>query len=183
VSAAVARYHGCLGDLPRRLRFVLELRVGIGVPHPLSRAAVSRFLHLPPAQVSSLERRALRRLRATARTRGCAGGGASSSVAEVIGPNLAGLPVLLGGAGIAGIGIGAARYSLPFPGGGSRSIEAPASGASLSGEEAPSVAGNLILFMIMVVGGMGVIGYVATDGMGRAPRHREWLRRQVRRRP
>jgi DNA-binding CsgD family transcriptional regulator len=82
LRALLARLRGCFYALPRRERRVLVLRAGLNGRRPHSRAEIARRLRMSPKNVGRVERRALRRLRRTARTDGCGsvtGGGRSGA--------------------------------------------------------------------------------------------------------
>jgi hypothetical protein len=68
----VLRFQGCLGDMPRSERRVLELRAGVGLPRTRTRAEVARLTGLRRTRVARLERRGLKRLNALAKAGTCA---------------------------------------------------------------------------------------------------------------
>jgi hypothetical protein len=105
----VQRLAGCLSDLPERPRIVLELSAGIGTGRPLTLAAVSRRLNVTIAQARRLQKGALRRLIATARTHACASasGTASGQLADLARTVMSADLTPFGAAG----GVLAARYS------------------------------------------------------------------------
>jgi hypothetical protein len=71
---ALTRLRGCFYALNRRERRVLVLRAGLNGRHALSRRGVAKRLRISRKRVGRIERRALHRLRAAARSDGCATG-------------------------------------------------------------------------------------------------------------
>jgi hypothetical protein len=178
LRAIVARLAGCLGDLPERLRLVLELRTGLGVPHVLSRSAAARYLHVPVRQVAHLERRALRLLRLTARTHDCRPTSVQlTSLGIAVGPG--GEPGE-GGAQAVG-GVMAARYAKLASPRGDR--PASAQGGSNSLGIGVARAGDVLLAILLVLAGMLVIAVLFAEELGLAPRYRRWQERRMRRPP
>jgi sigma-70-like protein len=82
----VQRFNGCLGQLPRSERRVLDLRAGVGRLRPHSRSEVARITHLRRARVVTLERRGLRRLRALNRAGACVDAAATTTVPIIAAP-------------------------------------------------------------------------------------------------
>jgi Sigma-70, region 4 len=171
----------CLGDLPRRLRLVLELRTGIGISRALSLEATARYLHVEVGAVSRLEKRALRVLLRTARTHAC---GASLR-------NSAGLLILGGGAapaagsgGTAVGGVKAARYAKAAltgsPGAGPK--QAASGGGDALGISRPPTAGDTMAAVAVVLAGMLLIAVLFAEELGLGPRYRRWQSRLLRRR-
>lgn len=72
VASYIRHLLGCLGAMPRRLRTVLELLGGVGLPRPLSSQQAAARVHLSLARFKRLERQALVRLRLRARASRCA---------------------------------------------------------------------------------------------------------------
>jgi hypothetical protein len=176
----VARLAGCLGDLPKQLRLVLELRTGLGRSHALSPRAAARYLHLPVRQVVRLERRAVRLLRLTARKHAC--GPSPAQMASL------GIPaaVLAGGQPPSGAqaigGVKAARYTKLPSTPGSRTGGALGATNSLGISRAPG-ASNLLLATLLVLAGMIVIAALFAEELGVSPRYRRWQARHTRRPP
>ena len=73
VAAFVRSLQGCLGAMPRRLRTVLVLLGGVGLPRPLSSRQAAAHLHISLGRLRALERKALLGLRSRAHTNRCAG--------------------------------------------------------------------------------------------------------------
>jgi hypothetical protein len=74
LRAAVGRLKGCFYALSRRERRVIVLRAGLNGRRPHLRSQVARRMNISQRDVRRTERRALRRLRVTARRDGCAAG-------------------------------------------------------------------------------------------------------------
>jgi hypothetical protein len=181
LGAAVHSLAGCLGNLPDRLRLVLQLRAGIGIPRALSAAAVAKRLHLGVRQVLRLQRQGLRRLRTSARTRGCAratAAGARSAALVLDAGSAAGKH---GGASIAAGGVEAARYAKPATPGPAGENASPG-GASALGISRPSAAGNTLLVLAIVLTGALLVAIAFAEELGLGTRYRQW-RAQWGRRP
>jgi hypothetical protein len=177
MTATVARLQGCLSVLPPRSRLALRLRTGLGMPSALEPSAAAARLHLGVARFERLERRAMRELRATARTHSCAR--ASTAVA--------GLLVFIaefdkGAAGPRG-GVEAVRYEaepsppravLPAP---------PSSRDAALGADISPLESGVILALLLLLGGSLVVGLVVADNAGLGPRHAAWRRRIINRVP
>jgi hypothetical protein len=173
LRATVERLQGCLGNLPSQLRLVLELRAGVNAPRALGRAAVAKDLRVSVREVPQLEKRALRRLRLTARSHSCARDTRAPSALLVFtdfGP-------ALGGDGGAAGGVDAVGYT-KSP---SRERSAPTvkraspSGDPLLGIKLPAAAGGAIPVIFIVLAGLLLLGFVyAADELGLGPRHAEW---------
>jgi Sigma-70, region 4 len=183
LRATVKLLQSCLSDLPNRLRLVLELRTGLHVPHALSPSALAGYLHIPAGRISHLERRALRRLRQTARTHFC---GASSQrpAAGVSGGPLSGFGSSRGSGPAGGAlgGVKAVHYT--------KEASSPRHGKSGGGD---SSIGNILgtdIFKandslstaLLILAAMLVIGGMFADALGMGPRHPEWRRRWMHRR-
>ncbi len=183
LRAKVQRLEGCLGDLPNRLRLVLELSTGIGAPHAFSPAAVARLLHVRLAQLARLEKQALRKLRLAAHTHpGCASAGASAvpttaleMATGVWGPGT-------GGMTLASSGVLAAHYS-KSPAGGllGVGVKPPTGGSSSLGLSHPPAASSVLLGVILVLAGILVIGLLFAEELGLGPHFRQWRARVTRR--
>jgi DNA-binding CsgD family transcriptional regulator len=74
LRAVVAKLEACFYALSRRERRVIVLRAGLGGRRPHSRSEVARRLNISRRGVRRVERRALGRLRLTARRDGCTAG-------------------------------------------------------------------------------------------------------------
>jgi len=137
VRRLVARYGGCLQELPTRQRRVLRLRAGVGPAEPASRAAVARRLDLTVTRVRRVEHRALRALRRAGRT-GCA---AVSATGDLVGGADGGATLLA-----SGTGAGGADAAAGADGGGSVGDPGdpadPAGGAGGSGDSSAGGSGG-----------------------------------------
>jgi hypothetical protein len=173
LKALVARFAGCLSDLPERQRRLLELRTGVGASKPLGPHAAAEQLHVGSARFAQLEKQAIRELRGSARTRGC--GGAS----EVVEGVMAFIGEGFGGAhsGASG-GVEAVRYNAA-PNGRAR-LPLPQS-TGLLGAGVSSVASDLILILLLVFGAGLTVGAVVADAAGVGPRHEQWRERVINR--
>jgi Sigma-70, region 4 len=181
LRAKVLLLGACLGDLPRRLRLVLELRTGINVTRALSPEATARYLHVKLSSVSRLEKRALKVLRRTARTHAC-GAAIRDSGGLLI---LAGGAVPAGGAGgTAAGGVKAARYTkgalTASPGTGPK--QASTGGGNALGISRPPAAGDALLAIGVVLAGGLLIAVLFAEELGLGPRYRRWQSRLLRRR-
>jgi hypothetical protein len=177
--AAVRGLQGCLSSLPDRLRLVLQLRTGIGVPSAYSRAAVARYLKIKPKQVSQLERTALRRLRLTAHTHSCLG--AAPSLTSLLVPGGSG-PA--SGAAAASGAVKAARYvKTPAQLSGLHAKPSSPGGESALGLSPSPAARNVLLAVTLVLAGMLLIGVLFAEELGLGPQFRRWHQRWLRRPP
>jgi hypothetical protein len=178
--AAVRGLQGCLTSLPDHLRLVLQLRTGIGLAHPFSRAAVARYLRIKPIQVSRLEGKALRLLRGTARTHSCVG--AAPSIATLLlttGPGgpAAGSPTATGA-------VKAARYAKSAAQLSGLQVKPSSQGGESSLGLSPSpAAGNVLLALALVLSGMLLVGLLFAEELGLGSHYRRWRHRWVRRPP
>jgi DNA-binding CsgD family transcriptional regulator len=109
----LARLHGCFYVLSQRERRVLAFRAGLNRRHALSRREVAKRLQISRKRVGRIERRALHRLRAAARSDGCAAGARNRPEA------LAGVSRFVSAAGIVGqpaaLTVSPFRSSTPSP--------------------------------------------------------------------
>jgi hypothetical protein len=163
----VARYLGCLGNLPDPQRELLELRTGLGVPQPLGPAAAAARMHLGLARFKARERQALHELRGAASTHAC------TQVAGVAAHMASLIAAALGGAGHGGTptgGVEAARYAADpsRPAGESSTL------GSLLGTNIPPVASDAALVLLLALGmGLAVL-LLMGDAIGLGPRHQHW---------
>ena len=180
--AMVRRLSGCLTDLPYELRLVLQLSAGIGVSQPLSPTAVASHLHLSLRRLARLEKRALRQLLVTARTRGC-GRGAEQRMFDV--SVLGGFEAPFGGAAeVASGAVEAARYSKD-PSRTSAGLSAnqpPSRGDSLFATSPPE--GQALLIVVLALEGVLLFGVVFRDRLVELgpPRWAGWRSKWTRRR-
>ncbi len=178
--AAVRRLEGCLGNLPDRLRLVLELSTGIDTTRALSPASVAAFLHVRVGQIPRLERQALQRLRLAARADACGGARDVPS----------GLPVLGGfgpplGSGVATGGVEGVRYAKspsPAPSGLGEKRSSPGID-TLLGINAPPAASEAWLVILVVLPGVLLVAFLFADQLGLGPRHWRWRLPWTRRPP
>jgi hypothetical protein len=174
----VRRLARCLGQLPDELRLVLQLRTGIGTPHPLTRVAVATYLHTSAKRVTRMERRALRLLRSAARTNAC-GRGAVAGDARFA---LAGF----GPPGQAGGATGeveAVRSASSASHRSSGAWRAATHGDSLLGIKAPPEAGQALGIAMITLASLLVVAILFGDRLPLGPRFQEWRSRWVRRPP
>jgi hypothetical protein len=174
--ATVQRLKACLGNLPDRLRLVLELATGINAPRALSSAELAHYLHVRVGRIPRLEKQALGRLRVTARTQTC--GGATQTLPGLLAPSMFGPAV--GNDGSAASGVEAVRYS--------KSPREPVKQASprgnlLLGIDIAYPASGATLIVLLVLAGLLSIGLLFADQLGIGPRHQEWRSRWMRRPP
>jgi hypothetical protein len=176
LMTVVRRLDGCLGQLPDRVRLVLELRAGIDSSRALSRRAVAAYLNLRVGQVTRMERRGLRELRRAARSPGC-----TAEASRL--PGLFTLTSFSPAAYTADSALGgvkAVRY------GKSPSREhrgASRHGGALGlGLPAMTARGAILAIMVALAGALAV-ALLFADGLGLGPRHRRWRRRWMRRPP
>jgi hypothetical protein len=169
LKAQVARFQGCLGDLPATQRELLELRTGLGMPRPLGPRAAASRLHLGPARFARLERQAVRELSDAASAHGCSRmGEVVARVAAFIGAGFGG-----GQAGATG-GVKAVSYSAPAPKpAGIRSSTI----AGLLGAGISTVADDVLLGLLLLMAGCVVVTVILADAAGLGPRHEQWRQR------
>jgi hypothetical protein len=178
LSSAVRRLQGCLRYLPDDLRRVLELMAGVNAPAALSPQAVALQLHVSTLRVSRLERRALRRLRATARTHTCGAVAAGAEDPFAFG----GLAVLVGEEGGPAGGVESAHYAASASS--DLSANVPSHGGdSLFGINNPSLEGGGLLLILALLGGALLIGLRLADGLRLWPTHHELRSRWISRHP
>jgi hypothetical protein len=175
--AAVQHLEGCLGNLPDRLRLLLELATGVNANRPLRSAELAHYLHVRVGRIPRLERQALRRLRLTARTQAC--GGAAQPLSALPAPSIFG-PTVGDDASPAG-GVGADRYA-KRPSREPVKQDAP-HGDSLLGVNIAPVPGSAMLIALLVFAGLLLIGIVFADSLGLGPRHEQWRSRWMHRLP
>jgi hypothetical protein len=166
LKARVARYVGCLANLPAAQRELLELRTGLGVSQPLGPGAAAARLHLGLARFEARERQALRELSDAARSHKCSqGGGVLPAVAYST-------RLGFGGGrrgGGATVDVAQARYVAPTKAAGHSSVL-----GSLLGTDIPPLASDVLLVLLLVLGmGAGVL-IVMADAIGLGPRHEHW---------
>jgi hypothetical protein len=176
----VRRLEGCLADLPDHFRLLLELRTGVDAPRALSPTAVAEYLDIRVGEISRLEKQALRRLRLTARAHTC--GRTTATLFGLLVPTSFGPAV--GSNGNAAGGVEAVRYakSLSREHSDLSARQASPSGPSLLETSMPTVAGNTLLLVVMVLGGVLLIGLVFVDELGFWA-HLRWRFRWKRRPP
>jgi Sigma-70, region 4 len=174
LAATVRRLQGCLGNLPTRLRLVLELRTGVGAPHALDPAAVAKRLGIPVRQVSRLERQALGALRRTALTHSC-----EPPVSQAPSSLLTfGFGIAVVGGGRAAGGVEAARYAQSPALESAGSSAKPASPSDLSlGVSISPTHGASVPAVASVLAGALLVALLCADQLGFGPRHAGWRRR------
>jgi hypothetical protein len=165
----VRHLHGCLGDLPQRLRLALELRAGLDVPRALSPEAVAARLHLSSKQYAALEKGALRRLRSAAKSTGCAG----QSAAPLDGSGSRSFGFLGSDPTSAG-GVEAVSYLKSASPGHER--RPSSSQAGLLGVGLSPAARDALLLTIVIFMAALLIAILFADGLGVGPPHPEWRR-------
>ena len=169
LKAEVARFQGCLSDLPATQRELLELRTGLGGSRALSPRTAASRLHLAPARFTRLERQAVRELSDAASLHACSR--MSEGVARVASFIGAGFG---NGQGSATGGVEAVSYSSPAPKplGTRRSTI-----GAILGADIPAVASDLILVLLLLTVAGLTIGLVLADAAGQGPRHEQWRQR------
>jgi hypothetical protein len=173
LKAKVARFQGCLPELPETQRELLELRTGLGVTRPLGPRAAAARLDIAFPRFSVLERRAVRELGAAARAHGC----------RQLGEVVAGVESFIAtgfgkGRAIPTGGVEAVTYSAaPTKPAGRRS----SAFAGLLGNDIPGVAGQLLLVLALLMGAGLLVGVVLADAAGKGPRHEQWRQRVAQR--
>ncbi len=173
LKATVAQLRGCLGSLPERQRRLLELRAGLGAK-PLGPRAAAARLHVAYHRFAKLERRALRALRASAGTHGCAKGAGQvvAGVMSFIGAAFGAGPGELHG------GLKPVSYDLDPKGlraflpHAQRSDDGPL-GAGIS----PAATDALLALVLVLVAGLVMTVAAVVGAAGRGPRDPEWRRR------
>ncbi len=163
LKATVARFQGCLGDLPSTQRQLLELRTGLGPLDPLAPNAAAARLHIVPSRITHLERRALRELRSAGSTGGCS---RMVQIVARVGAFIArGLGGTEGGSG-ASSGVLGVRYEQAL---GAASVHRPPSSSKpLLGVGIPDVDLMLLLLIPLIVIGLTILDLV-THGTKRGP--------------
>jgi len=169
----VQRLEGCLGNLPVRLRLVLELRTGVGIDRAYSPAAVAGFLHIGVGQVPGLERRALRALRSAAGTHACAAAVETLPVADLVGAF--GQPPFEEAGAIGAVKDlrFASRQRAPSS---SSSKHASQNGNALLGINMPPGSGDMWLLVVMIIVGVALVAFLFGDEEWRS----RWLHRPPR---
>jgi hypothetical protein len=169
LADTVARFQGCLSDLPERPRRVLMLRTGIGSPRALDQRAAAARLHISAGRFGRVERQALGELRLVARTHAC---GKTSTTAAAV---AAFVGQGIHGESVASSGVRAARYTFRLP---SRHAVGPAASSSRSmlGAISPT-ASKAILVVLLFVAAAIAASVVVARGSGYSPRLRRWRRR------
>jgi hypothetical protein len=160
LKAAVARFRGCLADLPSTQRQLLELRTGLGSLAPLAPNAAAARLHVDRARFAHLERRALRELRSAGRTGGC------SQMAQIVAGVGSFIARGLGGAGgapDASSGVLGARYE-QAPG--AADARRPSSSKPLLGVGIPEVDLMLLLLIPLIVIGLTILDLITHGTRG-----------------
>jgi hypothetical protein len=171
----VARFQGCLGDLPATQRELLELRTGLGASRPLAARVVASRLHVAPKRFALLERRAVRELSDAASTHAC------SQTSELVARVASFLGAGFGGAQPAATGgVEAVSYSLALPAKALGDRSSTMVGRIL-GADIPPVASDLILVLLLTMGTGVLVVAVLADGAGLGPRHQQWRRRVMNR--
>lgn len=175
LKAKVARFQGCLNDLPGTQRELLELRTGLGAPTALSPRAVASRLHLGRARFAHLERQAVRELSDAASTHAC--GQMSEVVARVASFIGAGFG---GGQPTATGGVKAVSYSAAPP---AKAVGTRSSTmlGRLLGADIPAVASDVILVLLLTIGTGALVLVVMADAAGLGPRHEQWRQRVINR--
>jgi len=164
LKATVARFQGCLADLPSTQRQLLELRTGLGPLDPLAPKAAAARLHIAPSRVAQIERRALRELRSAGSTGGCSRmGQIVAGVGAFIARGIGGT----GGGPGASSGVLGARYEKAAPSG-TVAPKTPRSSGALLGVGIPDVDLLLLLLIPLIVIGLTILDLI-TRGRRRGP--------------
>src|SRR5205823_4555867 len=158
---------GCLTGMPEQLRLVLEMRAGIGLDRPLGLGAVARALHVSVKDARRLQRRALRLLIRTARTRGCPATAASAatvaSAGGAFGVTWPDAGQLLGGIPLQAVGgVLAAHYSQSAAAG-PEATQGPGSAEQLGVGSTDGGAGTLLVIAIILAGAVLIGGLFAEE--------------------
>lgn len=164
LKATVARFQGCLADLPSTQRQLLELRTGLGPLDPLAPKAAAARLHIAPSRVTQIERRALRELRSAGSTGGC------SRMGQIVAGVGAFIARGIGGTGSgpgASSGVLGARYEKAAPSG-TIAPKTPRSSGALLGVGIPDVDLLLLLLIPLIVVGLTILDLI-TRGSRRGP--------------
>jgi hypothetical protein len=162
LKAAVARFQGCLADLPSRQRQLLELRTGLGPLDPLAPEAAAAQLHIAPARVTHLERRALRELRSAGSTGGC------SRMSQIVAGVGSFIARGIGGAGSApsaSSGVLGVRYEKAAPSG-ALAPKAPNTSGELLGVGIPNADLMLLLLIPLIVIGLTILHLITRGSRG-----------------
>jgi hypothetical protein len=104
----VLGFQGCLSNVPKTERRVLELRAGVGISRTRTRAEVARLTGLPRKRVVRLEHRGLKRLQSLAAAGSCSPSGSATPAAVPVGAGGDSVPPASAGNG-ATVGVLAAR--------------------------------------------------------------------------
>jgi hypothetical protein len=104
----VLGFQGCLSNVPKTERRVLELRAGVGISRTRTRAEVARLTGLPRKRVVRLEHRGLKRLESLAAAGSCSPAGSATPAAVPVGAGGDSVPPASAGNG-ATVGVLAAR--------------------------------------------------------------------------
>ncbi len=164
LKATVARFEGCLADLPSTHRRLLELRTGLGPLDPLDPKAAAARLQIAPSRVTHLERRALRELRSAASTGGC------SRMVQIVAGVGSFIARGIGGAGngpSAGSGVLGVRYETA-PSSGAAAPKGPSSSGRLLGVGIPDADLMLLLLIPLILIGLTIL-HLITRGSRRGP--------------
>jgi len=184
MSQIVRELSGCLANLSRRERLVLELMAGVGVPRAFNLRQLAAALHTHPLMIVRLERTATARLETVARTSSCAR--PTTSVATL---QLASFTAVApeGGVEAASGGVAGVRYA-KAPSAPGYSAKRAVRGASLATIPASHADVTLFVLFAALLATLG-IGLLSADALGTGPRSSRWRagwlaapRRAVRRR-
>ncbi|HLB21883.1 MAG TPA: hypothetical protein VK605_07210 [Solirubrobacteraceae bacterium] len=161
-----------MSNLPASQQRLLELRTGLGAK-PLGPRAAAARLHVGPDRFAELEKRAVRELRASASTHGCAG-----SAGQVVG----GVVSFIAGAFGAGPGElhgGLAPVSYNLDPNSLRAFLPHAKGSDdgLLGTAISPAATDALLALLLVLAAGVLVAIVVVGASGRGPRDPEWRRR------
>jgi hypothetical protein len=175
LKALVTELRGCLGALPERSRLALELRTGLAGPQALAPKSAAERLHMGIARFSRLERRAIRELRVTASTHGCA------VAPQVLGGLVGFLQAAFGDEAQPAGGVEAVRYTAnPSP---PVAIPGTSTRGSVLGDDISPAAGDAILALIALLLAAVTVAVVVADSAGQGPRHPQWRQRVIDRLP
>ncbi|HEY2593450.1 MAG TPA: hypothetical protein VGK33_06095 [Chloroflexota bacterium] len=170
LKAKVARFEGCLRDLPDTQRELLELRTGLTGSRPLAPRAVASRLRLGPAGFARLEKQAVRELTDAANTHGCSQmSEVVARVASFVGAGFGGGHASAAMGGVKGVSYNAAPAKPP-------AASSSTIGAVL-GADIPAVASDAILILLALMAGALAVAAVLADAAGQGPRHAQWRRR------
>jgi hypothetical protein len=170
LKAKVARFAGCLSDLPDTQRELLELRTGLAGSRPLAPRAVASRLRLGSASFARLEKQAVRELTDAANTHGCSQmSEVVARVASFVGAGFGGGHASAARGGVKGVSYNAAPAKPP-------AARSSTVGAVL-GADIPAVASDVILILLALMAGALAVAAVLADAAGQGPRHAQWRRR------